>query len=191
MNIEPGDREKMKRFIGPPLYESFLNFYNMTPDEAEEAVRLYRVFYEKEGVFNAPLYDGIRELLQNLRSRGCRMMVVTSKPADLASIVVKHNGIDEYFDAVVGPTRAEKHSDKTVLIEKALSIIADSADAVPEEAELRKSVLMVGDRHYDIDAAVKCGIDSVGVLFGYGSETELREAGATYIAARAEDISHI
>ena len=94
----------------------------MTPENAEEAVRLYREFYTKEGVFRAPLYDGISELLEKLTVLGYRNMVVTSKPADLADVVVEHNGIRKYFDAIVGPTRAEKHSDKTILIETAMKL---------------------------------------------------------------------
>lgn len=219
MNIEPESRENLKKFIGPPLYESFKNFYNMTPENAEEAVRLYREFYTKEGVFRAPLYDGISELLEKLTALGYRNMVVTSKPADLADVVVDHNGIKQYFDAIVGPTRAEKHSDKTILIETAmklcktegfsgvvtpgdiLNIVQDSdktdgknctshdiGAAAEIDEEIRRSSVMIGDRHYDINAAVKCGIDSIGVLFGYGSEEELKAAGATYLAETSEKI---
>ncbi len=214
MNIEPESREQLKKFIGPPLYESFKNFYNMTPEDAEEAVRLYREFYTKEGIYRAPLYDGIRETLEELSKQGFRHMVVTSKPADLADIVVTSNGIREYFDAVVGPTRAEKHSDKTFLIEAALKLsemgnaadfggvvtpgeVLDKAEdndgntvtlAADVKNETRQAAVMIGDRHYDINAAVKCGIDSIGVLFGYGSEEELVTAGATYIAKTAEGI---
>lgn len=219
MNIEPESRENLKKFIGPPLYESFKNFYNMTPENAEEAVRLYREFYTKEGVFRAPLYDGISELLEKLTALGYRNMVVTSKPADLADVVVDHNGIKQYFDAIVGPTRAEKHSDKTILIETAmklckkegahgvvtpgdiLNIVQDSdktdgknctshdiGAAAEINEEIRRSSVMIGDRHYDINAAVKCGIDSIGVLFGYGSEEELKAAGATYLAETSEKI---
>lgn len=211
MNIEPDPREQLKKFIGPPLYESFKNFYNMTSEDAEEAVRLYREFYRQEGIYRAPLYDGIKETLEELTKQGFRHMVVTSKPAELAEVVVTSNGIREYFDAVVGPTLAEKHSDKTFLIEEALRIAAKGSvetsgstiatanrDAVGDSAvtenveipdSIRSSAVMIGDRHYDIDAAVKCGIDSIGVLFGYGSEEELRTAGATYIAKTAEGIT--
>lgn len=221
MNIEPESRENLKKFIGPPLYESFKNFYNMTPENAEEAVRLYREFYTKEGVFRAPLYDGISELLEKLTVLGYRNMVVTSKPADLADVVVEHNGIRQYFDAIVGPTRAEKHSDKTILIETAMKLcktegahgVVTPGDVMNKESsensseektgassetdnaaeniiaeKIRKSAVMIGDRHYDINAAVKCGIDSIGVLFGYGSEEELKAAGATYIAETSEKI---
>jgi phosphoglycolate phosphatase len=50
---------------------------------------------------------------------------------------------------------------------------------------------MIGDRRFDINGAAVCGIDSVGVLYGYGSREELTQAGATYIAEKVEDISSI
>ena len=197
MGIEPGERESLKKFIGPPLYEAFKNFYNMTSEDAEEAVRLYREFYKKEGIYNAPLYDGIKETLATLKEQGVIHMVVTSKPADLAEVVVTHQGIREYFEEIVGPTQKEKHSDKTVLVETALEHAARlqagtdgaaGAEGSDISADIKGAAVMIGDRHYDIDAAVNCNIDSIGVLFGYGSRAELEEAGSTYIVETAADI---
>ena len=188
MNIEIKDRESLKKFIGPPLYESYRKFCNMNQEDAETAVKYYREIYEKEGVFNAPLYDGIEKLLYRLKEEGYILMVVTSKPYDLAEVVIEHNKIQSCFAGVVGPDRAEKHSDKSGLIRRAVKILQEEYSPGEDEEKILEQTLMIGDTHFDIEAAVKAGTDSVGVLYGYGTEEELRTSGATYIAETPEDI---
>ena len=192
MGISVDSPEELKKFIGPPLYVSFRDFYGMSQEDAERAVVFYRDFYVREGIYNAPLYDGIAEVLEKLQGEGYTLFVVTSKPAEFAEIVLEHNDIRKYFSAVIGPTKEKKHADKICLINEAIDRITESAEGGRRCEELRNSIseksLMIGDRLYDIEAAVKTGIDSIGVLFGYGSRQELEEAGATYIAGSVEDI---
>ena len=78
--IYEADEKKLKRFIGPPLYFSFSEFYGLTGAAGEEAVRLYSEVYEAENFKNAPVYDGIPDTLAALKDAGSRLMVVTSKP---------------------------------------------------------------------------------------------------------------
>lgn len=176
------DYENLKKFIGPPLYVSFSERYGMNDEQCAEAIKYYRAHYEAEGIFKAPLYDGIKEMLESLKNGGCKLMMVTSKPKVLAEIVAGNNGIKEYFDAVVGPSKEDRNPSKTRLILEAMEILGlGDSD--------RSDIVMVGDRFYDIEAAVEVGIDSIGVLYGYGSEEELKNAGATLIAERASDIT--
>ena len=106
-------------------------------------------------------------------------MVVTSKPQEMADKVIEHVGVAPYFDAIVGPGREMLSPSKKDLILKALGIAgSDGKDAV-----------MVGDRLFDIEGACGAGIDSIGVLYGYGSREELEKAGATYIVDTPKQIA--
>jgi len=216
--IRGEDREKLKRFIGPPLFEAFSRFYQMSPEDADRAVAYYREAYEREGLYLTPLYDGIQEMLQDLAALGKRLFVVTSKPKDLADIVLRNTGIREYFEAVIGPARTERHVDKAVLIREALRVAAGASlpmnseagagsaqkeageqgagsvqeeDGNPESPVDAGLALMVGDRHFDVRGAAGAGVDSVGVLYGYGSREELTGAGATYLAERPGEIVNL
>ena len=173
MGIYEADEKKLKRFIGPPLYVSFSEFYGLNGADGEEAVRLYREVYEAENFKNAPVYDGIPEALSAIKDAGAKLMVVTSKPQDMAERVVEHVGLKPFFDAIVGPGREMHTPSKTVLIERALSLAALD----------RKTAVMIGDRKFDIEGAEGAGIDSIGVLYGYGSREELEAAGADFFAA--------
>ena len=192
--IEPEDREELKKFIGPALFESFQKYYDLSDEDADRAVAYYREFYEVEGIYRAPLYDGVEKMLQDLRAKGKALYVVTTKPQEMAEIVLRHNGIDGYFQAVIGPGRSERHTDKASLIRRALRSIQASGEELVQDPETAASdesgkgansvadhSLMVGDRYYDIEGAVQTGVDSMGVLYGYGSRQELCRAGATYI----------
>lgn len=179
--IETPEDELMKRFIGPPLYVSFRDYYKMPEKDCLEAVRVYREYYEKEGVYMAPLFAGIKEMLAKLRDMGCRLMVVTSKVEHLAETVVSYEGIEEFFEGIVGPGPDGRDPDKSILIRRAMDRLNLT------EAD-RNEIVMVGDRFYDIEAAVETGIDSIAVLYGYGSEEELRKAGATKFVKEPSEI---
>lgn len=177
MGIVDEDYESLKKFIGPPLYVSFHERYGMGEEQCLEAIKLYRAHYEKEGIFKAPLYDGVKEMLRNLKAGGCTLMMVTSKPKVLAEVVAENNGIREFFDAIVGPSKEDRNPSKTRLIREAMDCLGLTDDD-------RSEIVMVGDRFYDIEAACEVGVDSIGVLYGYGTEEELRKAGATFVTEK-------
>ncbi len=177
--IEEPDREKLLRFIGPPLYVSFHDYYGLEGDDMEQAIRYFQEIYETETYKDAPLFDGIMEMLGSLRSAEKMLMVVTSKPREMAVKVVEHTGISGFFEHIVGPEREMKNASKAKLIEKAMELVP---------VEDKAWFVMVGDRHYDIDAAVEVGIDSIGAAYGYGTIEELKKAGATYIVHKPVEI---
>lgn len=181
MGVEVSDEDdsKLLRFIGPPLYNSFHDFYGMSDEDAMQAVKYYREYYEVSGLFDAPLYEGIEELADKLHGDGKKLFVVTSKPAVTAKRIIDHYGLDDRFSDVIGPDKSEKSPDKKILIERAIA-----ENDITDKA----SVIMVGDRFYDIVGANEAGVDSIGVLYGYGSREELEEAGATYIAETPGEI---
>lgn len=182
MQIPVGDPALLKRFIGPPLYDSFREFYGLSEEDAVRAVAYYREAYTQKGIFNAPLYDGVKKLLQNLHAKGIILFLVTSKPDDMARRVIAYHGIDEYFEEVIAPGRNEKSPDKAQLIQRVIEYTG---------TEDLSSMVMIGDRKFDTNGAFDMGVDSIGVLYGYGSRREFEENHATFIVETPEEIEKL
>lgn len=176
------DEAVFQKFLGPPLIYSFKNFCGFDEELANRAVKLYRQRYDKYCDIENALYDGICDTLERLRSAGKRLIVATSKPDIYAKRIVSHFGLDRYFDAVCGATLDESRNTKTMVIKYAI----ESCNVTDLE-----HTLMVGDRKHDIEGAANVGIDSMGVLYGYGDLSELKTAGANYIAASVSEIADI
>lgn len=177
--IEVTDKKELYCFIGPPLSESFSRFFGFSMEESLRCVEYYREYYRDKGIFENLLYDGIPELLATLKSRGKKIILATSKPELFAKQILDHFGLTEYFDHICGASMDESRNKKAAVIEYALETakLDDLARAV-----------MIGDREHDINGAGLNGLDSIGVLFGYGDRPELEAAGATYISESVEDI---
>ena len=155
--------EKLRKFIGPALVDSFMNFYGFKREKAEEAVRYYREYYPEKGIFDAFIYPGMKECIEKMAGDGKKLVLLTSKPIFFASKILQHFQLSPYFFLEVGPDMSEQSSDKTLLIEKAL-----------KKGEFkREDCLMVGDTKYDIFAAKEVGIDSVAAMYGYGDPEEI------------------
>ena len=177
--IHVGDRSELYKFIGPPLIDSFREFYGFSDERAREAVKDYREHFSAQGIFENEVYPGIPALLERLRSAGYRLIVATSKPEHFAVRIVEHFGLDGYFDFVAGAAIDETRTNKWEVIDYAI-----------ERAGItdRSRILMIGDRKHDVLGAKKCGIPCLGVLFGYGDRAEHEQAGALAIAETVEDI---
>ena len=182
-NIEVTDRSELYKFIGPPLLDSFEKYYGFTPDKSKQALLYYREYFVEKGMFENTVYDGIESLLACLRECGKKLYVATSKPEVYSVKILNHFGLAKYFDFIGGSTLDEKGR-----IHK-----ADVIEYVLENAKIKdkSTAIMIGDRHFDIEGAKKCGLDSVGVLYGYGDRDELTASNATYIAEKVEDIKRI
>lgn len=181
--IEEENSDKLKRFIGPPLTDSFMEYYGFDLCRAKEAVEYYREYYSEKGMYENELYSGIKELLAGLKEKSKIVLLTTSKPKFYAEKILKYFGIEGYFDFVIGSNLDGTLSDKKEIIDEALKISG---------TELKKeSVVMVGDRKFDIEGANYNGIKSIAVLYGYGSYEELEKAGADYKAASVEEINKI
>lgn len=180
--ITETNKEVLNNFIGPPLVDAFMKNYSFSKEQALEAVRLYREFYPREGIYQNSLYDGIIEVIKTLKQQGKILVLATSKPQPFAEIVLKQYDLLCYFDYIIGATFDGKLNYKNDVIRVALEIsgIADKSEAI-----------MIGDRHHDIEGAKENGLDSIGVLYGYGDLLELKKAGANFIAESPKDILKI
>lgn len=178
-NIEVTDRSTLYKFIGPPLQESFAVYYGLSEEDSWKSVEYFREYFREKGIFENEVYPGIEELLKSLKAAGKTVIVATSKPQDFAVQILEHFQLDQYFDVIAGASMDETRVKKAEIIEDGLAA-AGITDL--------SSVVMIGDREHDVFGAKQMGVDSIGVLFGYGSREELTAAGATYIAETVEDI---
>lgn len=182
MGIPVEDPQELSFFVGPPLRDTFRDYYQMTEEEIDEAVRLFRVYFRPKGIFENQVYDGIPQLLEHLTEAGKILMVATSKPTDFAETVLEHFHLDQYFDFVAGATMEEGRTKK-----------ADVIAYLLEECQLvdTSELIMVGDRAQDVIGAREMGIPTIGVLYGYGSRKELKDAGADYIVKSIEELEEV
>lgn len=180
--IEVPDRTELYKFIGPPLYESYMKYYGFDETAAHEAVEVYREYFKPRGIFENRVYDGIPELLEQLKGAGKRLLVATSKPEGFSRQILDHFCLSQYFDFIAGSTLDGSRIRKADVIRHALSETGLSPDG---------TLVMVGDREHDVLGAKEVGIPCIGVLFGYGDRPELEAAGAKHIAATVADISRI
>ncbi|GAB3670635.1 HAD family hydrolase [Salinisphaera aquimarina] len=161
--VDVPDLGQLECFIGPPLKQSFMEFYGMNSAAAERAVADYRERFGALGMFENKLYAGMVDLLIALKRSGRQLFVATSKPWFYARQIVTHFGLDEYFGRVYGSeldgTRTEKHA----LI----------AHILREEKLDVAQTLMIGDRKFDLIGARHNGVANAAVGYGYGSREEL------------------
>lgn len=172
-------KETKLKFIGPPLYDSFVNILGYDDEKATKGVKIFREYYETTTLFNAPLYDGIKEVLSKLVEEGKTLYVITSKVEAMAVKIVNHFEIDKYFKGIVGSDPNAKTHGKDELIRKVLEM---------ENIEDLSSCVMIGDTKFDISAANKVGIKSIGAGYGYGSVEELKALGSTHIVSKPVEI---
>lgn len=178
--IMENNLEKLRCFVGPPLQEQFMEYAGLSREQAWKAVEFYRERYNSIGIYENRLYPKIKELLELLAVNDKILGVASSKPEVYVEQILKHFGIYSYFQVVVGSELDGRRTRKAEVIEEALQRLGmDRA---------RDSVLMVGDREHDVKGARDCGIQCIGVTYGYGSREELEKAGAVYIADTVEDL---
>lgn len=177
INVE--DKRTLYKFIGPPLVDAFSEYYGFSKEDSEKATAFYRETFRVTGLYQNMVYDGVVEMLEALKSKGKKLVVATSKPEEFTMKILKHFDLLKYFDFVAAATFDATRNSKDKVIAYALENI-DIKD--------KSEVVMIGDRHHDIDGAKDNGIDSVGVLWGFGSREELEIAGATYIAESVQEI---
>ena len=178
--IEVTDRSSLYRFIGPPLQASFMQYYGFSQEDAEKSVAYYREYFREKGLYENEVYPGAEKLLAELKAAGKKIALATSKPEEFAVRILKHFQLDGYFDVIAGATMDSSRSKKADVIAYCLDQLG--------EADLSQ-VVMVGDREHDIIGAKTVGVDSIGVLVGYGSREELETAGAAYIAETLDDVA--
>lgn len=178
-SIEVQERRELYKFIGPPLKDSFMEFYGFTEQQAGEALLKYRERFEVTGWRENVVYDGMEKLLRHLRRRGKRIMLATSKPEVFAEQILVYFGLRDYFDFVGGASLDGQRNYKADVIRYVLDANGISS---------REKAVMVGDRKFDILGAKEFGLETVGVLYGYGDREELTTAGADHLVGSVAEL---
>ncbi|WP_029604624.1 HAD hydrolase-like protein [Kozakia baliensis] len=165
--------------VGPPLSELMAHVLaHYGEDRVERAVEIYRARYQVAGRFDTPLFPGMAKLLRDLAASPVRLYTATSKPAFLARDILEMHGLENCFDRICGANDDDSGGEKPEMIARILA----EYKASPERA------LMIGDRRFDINGAHANKLRTVGVLWGYGGEKELTEAGADVLVAEPQDL---
>ncbi|WP_298820283.1 HAD family hydrolase [uncultured Roseibium sp.] len=179
MSSKVPDAKDLHWCIGPSLWDSFRVLLD-TDEKAEldRAVALYRERFTDVGLYENTLIEGIPQALSELRRLGFELHVCTSKPHAYAGKIVEHFELMPYFGKVYGSELDGRRSAKADLI----SHILDEEGITPTQ------VVMIGDREHDLIGAKANGVDSIGVLWGYGSHDELHKADPVLIARKPTEI---
>ena len=180
-NIEAPEYTELTYFIGPPLLVTFQEKFGVDAATADKLVKKYRERYTNKGLLESKMYDGIKELLAKLKKEGIKLGIASSKPQDYVEALLDHNTIKSYFDVICGVSFSADCESKANIISRCLKELETAGN----------ETLMVGDKNYDINGAKANMIDSVGVMWGYGSRVEFAGAGAKFIAQKIDDIFSI
>lgn len=174
------DLDKLRVFIGPPLMEQFMKYADIDETEARKAVEYYRERYAVKGIFENRPYDGVENMLRELKGRGYILAVASSKPEYYVTKILDYFNLSSYFEVVVGSEMNGARTSKTEVIEEALKRLNMS--------DRRKEVLMVGDKEHDVLGARAAGLACVAVGYGYGTKEELTVAQPLKIVASIEEL---
>ena len=180
MGIAPPERKELLKFIGPPLAQSFEKYFNLSKDQSLRAVDIYREYFAPKGLFENTLFDGVHEMLKSLKKDGKKIVLATSKPTVFANKILKHFNLYDFFDLTVGSNLDGSLTNKAEVITVALERLGNIK---------KDRAVMVGDRSHDVIGGIKNGLFTVGVTFGYGSEEELKGAGASHIVNSVKELT--
>lgn len=173
------DRKDMRFMVGPPLKQSFPKF-GVKMENMDEAISIYRRQYHETGVYQNFPYPGISELLAQLKQQSYALCLATSKPENMARVVLAHFGLDSYFEMICGASEDGKRSTKSDVIAYLLKTFSK-----------RGNMIMVGDTIYDVLGAAEFSIPTIGVSWGYGSKEDMLAAGAIAIADNPPQLLNI
>lgn len=182
LDFKIGDKEELRAFIGPPLIDMMMEKYGFSHEKATLGLKLYREYFKDKGIFENSVYEGIPKMLYDLQKRGYKLILATSKPEEFAKLIMEHFELAKYFYFIGGSDMGETRNSKSAVIEY---VMANCGITEPNKC------IMVGDREHDVIGAGKFGIETVGVLYGYGSLIELKNAGAVYVAETVEELGRI
>lgn len=178
--LEPGKNEDYLKFIGPPMPDSFEQFWGFSHGDAVRFLADYREYFSEKGLFENAVYPGIPELLRDLRAAGAHLCVATTKPTVFSERIADRFGFRTYFDMISGSGMKDDNTKYAVIEAARAACGIDMARAV-----------MIGDRAHDVEGAHGHGIPCIGVTWGFGDPGELQAAGADCIADTVDELREL
>ena len=179
--VKVDDSSFLRRFIGPPLGDAFCEHYGFSGEQAEKAVAYYRTLYGGGEMFKCRPYPGIYDCLAFLKGCGVTVCTATSKPELYTNKILAYHGMEYLFDHVYGADPENGRYKKRDVLEYAL----ESSGLTNE----KHRAVLIGDTKYDIIGAKEVGIDTVGVLYGFGTLADLVKYESDAIVRSAREIS--
>ena len=173
--------DALRCFAGPPLVDKFMEVFDFSLEQAKQATAYFKERYQPIGLYECRIFPGMKEMLERLKAAGFVLGIATSKPQELAEKLLKDESMYEIFDVICGSGLNGNNDSKESVLRRAMETLG---------AEPVKTVL-IGDTKYDVIGAKACGIDCVGVRYGYAAEGELEEAGAKYIVEDIEALEKL
>lgn len=180
-NIPVPDREELRVFIGPPLYDSYVKHFGMDDKTATEAVAYCREYYAEKGVKENTVFEGMLDLLCRLKAEGARVVMATSKPEIFALKIAEYTGMKQYFDVIRGAAIDGSLIKKEDII----------ADVIEKNGMDKKDIVMIGDTLFDVEGAKKNGIDCIAVAYGFGKAEELEKSSAVAVADSVKELEEL
>lgn len=177
--IEETDLKKLRIFIGPPLKDQMRKVYGFDEQMAQAAVAKFRERYRQEGMYECRLYPGVEETLGRLKEAGFRLVLASSKIETACRQILKHFGIDTYFEQIVGATEDGRISKKADVLRAAVERLG-----TPDV----KDCILIGDTCFDVSGAKAVNMECIGVTYGFGTREELEESGAVYVCGSLEEV---
>jgi len=172
--------EELLSFIGPPLHLSFKNRYHLSMEEAFEMLHIFREYFSAKGIFENTIYEGIPELLRDLKKQKKIISLATAKPTHFARQVLDHFQLSEYVDFIAGANTDGSRTDKTEIAAYALEITGQKPT---------NEYLMIGDREFDIIGAHQNAIKACWVGYGYGEKEVVLQEKPEYSCRTVAELS--
>lgn len=179
MGKEESDMAKLKSYVGPSLKDTFMNNYFPEGDDYKTAIKFYREYYATKGIFENKLYEGIKEVLESINNDGGKVALATAKPTYFAKIILRHFGIYDQFETIIGSHLGGTRSSKKEIIFEVLDQFG-----FPES----DNIFMIGDREYDIQGGQSHDLKTIGVKYGYGNKGELEAVKPDFTIAKPSEI---
>ena len=204
--IEEADLDKLTPFIGPPLIDSYKEFYGLTDEQAQIGVEKYRERFSTTGWLENEIYPGMADMLKALCDKGVKLAVASSKPEVFVEKILDHFQIREYFTVAAGASLDASRNDKKAVMRYAFECLGilnrtesvwdnEERKCYVTEAEKVKlsecNCAMVGDRKFDVEGAKEFGVVSVAVTYGYAPDGELEECEPDYIVNTVEELQEL
>lgn len=180
--IHEDNPQKLYPFIGPPLYDSFMLYYGFDLATAYKAIEYFQEYYAEKGMYENVPYPGIVELLHRWNDEGRKLVLATSKPEVFAERILERFGMADAFTFIAGGDVAETRVEKKLVIDYAMKELGLTG---------KEPCLMIGDRKFDALGAAAHGIPTLGVLYGFGSQNELLQAGALWLAKNVAELGSL
>lgn len=179
MGLTPITSEQMRSHIGPPMHESYERNFHLSGQDLEKAVRYHKEYALTKGLFEASLYEGVPELLSQLRELGYKLAVATLKYEETAQKMLTFLKIAQYFNVICGALSDVKLT-KAQLLNKCIQLCGGT----------QETSMLVGDSSYDAIGAQEAGIDFFGVTYGFGFKNK-QEVGKFPNVGCAETVEEI